>query len=45
MHLLQGVLTFVGYENKIGVVRMLIVFQDSPMVSHTNQKVSARAFD
>jgi len=33
-----------GFENKPGLVRILIMFQDRPMFSHIIQKVSARAF-
>jgi len=36
--------TWFGCETETGVVRALVIFQDRPMFSHINRKVSARAF-
>jgi len=39
-----GLWKAIGCETKMGVVRILIIFQDGSTFSHINQKVSARAF-
>jgi len=37
--------TFFGYETKTGEERILVIFQDRPMFSHINGKISLRPFE
>jgi len=37
--------TCFGYETKTGVVRILVIFEDRPMFSRINEKLSPRHFN